>query len=157
MGIKVRPIVGKFLCFLKRIFKKNCSVTCVSTIKPRGFTKVDGALEAGSPTCRLNQSDIVITLHGDTTSSASDPASGSSSASGSTERDRLLTAAAADKFVKGIVVTGGDSGSSGGGGGGGGGGSNAEAGRLDLHGKLFHPTWTRLAAHVPGRWHYDSR
>ena len=117
----------------------------MSTIKPRGSIQVDGSLEAGSPTCRLNQSDIVITLHGDTASS------GSASALGSTERDRLLTAAAADKFVKGIVVTGGDSSTSSGG------GSNAAAGRLDLHGKLFHPTWTRLAAHVPGRWHYDGR
>jgi hypothetical protein len=26
----------------------------------------------------------------------------------------------------------------------------SDEGRLDLHGALFHPTWTRLAAHIPG-------
>jgi hypothetical protein len=44
----------------------------------------------------------------------------------------LAASAEADMFLKGVVVTG------------------TDGARLDLHGKLFHPTWTRLAAHVPG-------
>ena len=81
--------------------------------------RIDGALEAGAPTCRLH-GRIEVTLHGLYNSSAA-------------VSDRLLsTAAAADMHIKGIVVTG------------------AAGSRLDLHGKLYHPTWTRLAAHVPG-------
>ena len=80
--------------------------------------QIDGAVEAGSPTCRL-EGRVIITLHG---------AYGSSEAS-----DRWLAATAtSDELVKGVVVT------------------NTSGARLDLHGKLFHPTWTRLAAHVPG-------
>jgi hypothetical protein len=81
--------------------------------------QVDGAVEAGSPTCRLEGS-ITITLHG-------------SYSDGSAASDRWLAGAATtDASVKGIVV------------------SNTTGAKLDLHGKLFHTTWTRLAAHVPG-------
>ena len=80
--------------------------------------QIEGAVEAGSLTCRL-EGHVTITLHG---------AYGSSESS-----DRWLAAAAsADELIKGVVVT------------------NTTGARLDLHGKLFHTTWTRLAAHVPG-------
>ena len=82
---------------------------------------IDGVVEAGSPTCRLD-GVIVMTLHGEFDSSATP-----------TTTDRgLFESAKADMHVKAIAVTG------------------AAGSRLDLHGKLYHPTWTRLAAHVPG-------
>jgi len=80
---------------------------------------VDGALEAGSPTCRM-EGKLEITLHGDygNFNSVSDR--------------HLSEAAAADMSIKGIFVT------------------DTEGARIDFHGKLYHPTWTRLAALVPG-------
>jgi len=77
--------------------------------------KVDGALEAGSPTCRL-QGKIEITLH----ETFNAPVDGI---------DRSL---ASNMDIKGIVVT------------------NTTGARWDFHGALYHPTWTRLAAHIPG-------
>ena len=68
---------------------------------------VNGALRAGSPTCRL-QTPVEITLHG----------------------ARSATRAARDSTPptsKGIFVSG---------------------GTLDLHGKLYHRTWARLARRV---------
>jgi hypothetical protein len=80
--------------------------------------QIDGAVEAGASTCRM-EGRVEVTLHGFYNSAA--------------VSDRNLSSLAeTDMYVKGIVVTG-------------------EAGsRLDLHGELYHPTWTRLAAHVPG-------
>ena len=82
---------------------------------------INGVVEAGSPTCRL-QGRLEITLHGQ---------AGGEDATTS-DRAALAAAAAVDPAIKGIAV-------------------NSVAGaRLDLHGKLYHPTWTRLAAHIPG-------
>lgn len=81
---------------------------------------VEGALEAGSPTCRL-RGGIEITLHGE----YGNPASAAS--------DRHLSGvAASDPGLKGVVA------------------ADVPGARLDLHGALYHPTWTRLAAPVPG-------
>jgi len=78
---------------------------------------VHGALEAGSPTCRVD-GRIEITLHGQY---------------GSTDSDRVLSEDARNDWaIKGIVVM------------------DTAGARWDFHGKLYHPTWTRLAAHVPG-------
>jgi hypothetical protein len=83
---------------------------------------INGAVEAGSPTCRL-QGRLEITLHGQ---------AGGEDATTS-DRAALAATAAVDPAIKGIAV-------------------NSVAGaRLDLHGKLYHPTWTRLAAHIPGK------
>lgn len=80
---------------------------------------VEGALEAGSATCRID-GNIKITLHGEYGNATS-------------ISDRHLSdAAATDMGVKGIFV------------------KDVEGARMDLHGKLYHPTWTRLAALIPG-------
>lgn len=55
---------------------------------------------------------------------------GEYSSAGSSERS--LFTGQDDPLLKGIVV------------------SASSQSRLDLHGALFFPTWTRLAAHVPG-------
>jgi len=89
--------------------------------------KVDGALEAGSPTCRIN-GRIQITLHG-----TYDPPPSTSPNS-----DRHLATPKPDIHVKGIVVT------------------DTIGARWDFHGKLYHPTWTRLAAPIPGNDHADD-
>ena len=80
---------------------------------------VEGALEAGSPTCRV-EGGIRLTLHGE----YGNP--------GSTSDRHLSEAAASDPGLKGILV------------------EDVPGARMDLHGKLYHPTWTRLAAPVPG-------
>jgi len=86
---------------------------------------VDGALEAGSLTCRM-AGKIEITLHGEYGNLDS-------------VSDRYLSeAAAADMSIKGIVVT------------------DTEDARIDFHGKLYHPTWTRLAALVPGNTQVET-
>jgi hypothetical protein len=81
---------------------------------------IDGAVEAGSATCRL-EGRLTITLHG-------------AFGSGNSSERHLISGGQGtnDDALKGIVVS-----------------ANADA-RLDLHGALFFPTWTRLAAHVPG-------
>jgi len=80
---------------------------------------VEGALEAGSSTCRID-GNIEITLHGEygNVTSVSDR--------------HLLSTASKDMGFKGIFV------------------KDVEGARIDMHGKLYHPTWTRLAALVPG-------
>lgn len=77
--------------------------------------EVNGALEAGSSTCRL-RGTIEITLHG-TYNAPID----------NSERHY-----SDDKTVKSIIVT------------------NTTGARWDFHGELYHPTWTRLAAPIPG-------
>lgn len=78
---------------------------------------VEGALEAGSATCRID-GNIKITLHGEY-----------GNATSITDR-HLSDAAATDMGVKGIFV------------------KDVVGARMDLHGKLYHLTWTRLAAPV---------
>ena len=80
---------------------------------------VNGSLEAGSPTCRI-QGNVEITLHGEY-----------GNISSSSDR-HLSTAAGSDMGMKGIFVT------------------DTPGAKMDLHGKLYHPAWTRLAAHIPG-------
>jgi hypothetical protein len=80
---------------------------------------VQGAMSAGSPTCRFN-GNLRVVLHG----TFGDAVSATSDA-------HMADAARNDATVKGIVADG-------------------AGAQLNLHGKLFHPTWTRLAAHVPG-------
>ena len=82
---------------------------------------IHGVVQAGAPGCRL-LGRLNITLHGESQAALD----------GQSERERLLTLARDDPGLKGIVV------------------ANTSEARLDLHGALFHPTWTRLAAHVPG-------
>ena len=79
---------------------------------------VEGALEAGSPTCRI-EGNIKITLHGEYGNA------------GSFSDRHLSVAAATNMGLKGIFV------------------SDIADARMDLHGKLYHPTWTRLAAVGP--------
>ena len=79
---------------------------------------VEGALEAGSSTCRIDN-NISITLHGEYGNT------------GVSDR-HLSSEAAADMSIKGIFV------------------KDVEGARIDMHGTLYHPTWTRLAAAVPG-------
>jgi len=84
--------------------------------------KVEGTLEAGSPTCRID-GRIQITLHG--TYDPPPPTSPNS--------DRYLASPNKPEVdTKGIVIT------------------DTDGARWDFHGKLYQPTWTRLAAHIPG-------
>lgn len=80
---------------------------------------VEGALEAGSPTCRV-EGEVRIVLHGEYGNA------------GSVSDRHLSGAASTDMGLKGIVV------------------KDVPGARIDFHGKLYHPTWTRLAAPVPG-------
>jgi len=81
---------------------------------------VDGGALEAGSTTCRLEGKIRITLHGTYTPP---PDNGS---------DRHLADPAPDVEVKGIVV------------------SDVPGARWDFHGKLYHPTWTRLAAPVPG-------
>lgn len=109
---------GSRLIFDDSGVEEDGSTTNLIEMHTLGIT-VEGALEAGSPTCRI-EGGIQLTLHGE----YGNPGSAS---------DRHLSdAAASDMGLKGILV------------------KDIPGARMDIHGKLYHPTWTRLAAPVPG-------
>ena len=85
---------------------------------------VEGALEAGSSTCRI-EGNIIIELHGEYGNAGS-------------VSDRHLSSSATDAGLKGIVV------------------KDVQGARIDIHGALYHPTWTRLAASVPGNTQQET-
>ncbi|KAL7550843.1 hypothetical protein ACHAWF_014042 [Thalassiosira exigua] len=66
------------------------------------------------------EGDVEITLHGEYGNL------------GSASDRHLSGTAESDMGTKGIFV------------------ADTSGARIDLHGKLYHPTWTRLAAHIPG-------
>jgi len=101
------------------IFDDTGDESSAITLQTLGID-VDGALLAGSQTCRIT-GGIEITLHGEIDNGAV----------GFSER-HLADAAGSNMALKGIVV------------------NDVPGARWDFHGKLYHPTWTRLAAPVPG-------
>lgn len=86
---------------------------------------VEGALEAGSSTCRI-QGNIQVTLHGEYGNA------------GSVSDRHLSGSASSDPGLKGILV------------------KDIQGARIDIHGKLYHPTWTRLAASTPGNTQMET-
>lgn len=93
----------------------------ITTLHTLAIVLDGGELLAGSPTCRRSHALLDIILHGEYNANSSE-----------TSDRHLKEVAGADFEVKGIVV------------------KDVPTSLWDFHGPLYHPTWTRLAAHIPG-------